>query len=78
MTHSENVIYINKTRCHVYRNYINKVFRATKGKYRKMLIEYFTSICSEKNWLIISYVFTFPITLYLLQRFPTEKNRFWF
>ena len=27
----------------------------------------------RKNWLIISYVFTFPITLYLLQCFPTKK-----
>ena len=31
------------------------------------------SISSENNWLIIPYVFTFPITLYLLQWFPTKK-----
>ena len=66
MTHSENVIYINKTRCHVYQNYINKIFRATKGISHWILRTKFV------DYKLCFYV-TFPITLYFLQWFPTKK-----
>ena len=36
----------------------------------------FSHLILIKNWLIINYIYTFPITLHLLQWFPTKKNVF--